>query len=240
MPDSRTKRAFDLTISALALLILAIPFAMIMLLLRFTGEGKVWYPQERVGKNGRLFRVFKFVTMVENSEAIGTGHITLRDDPRVLPVGKLLRKAKINELPQLINVFNGDMSLVGWRPLLPAGFEFYPRHVRERIVHGKPGVTGLGSIMFRDEEAILARSTKAPHDVYREDIAPYKGELELWYQENQSIWLDLKILFATAWVVLFPTSQRYMRWFPGLPPLPESLLKHREEAGEAAPWRAHA
>jgi lipopolysaccharide/colanic/teichoic acid biosynthesis glycosyltransferase len=231
---------FDFTISALALLILAIPFAIIMLVLRLTGEGKVWYPQERVGQCGALFRVFKFVTMLENSETTGTKHVTVRNDPRVLPVGRVLRKAKLNELPQLINVLRGDMSIVGWRPLLPDGFAFYPGHVRERIVQLKPGVTGLGSIMFRDEEAILARSAKSPFDVYREDIAPYKGELELWYQEHQSMWLDLKILIATVWVLLLPNNRRYLKWFPGLPPVPDTLAGAADPEGEVAPFLTQA
>jgi lipopolysaccharide/colanic/teichoic acid biosynthesis glycosyltransferase len=240
MRSPKAKRAFDFVVSAMALLILAVPFTIIMVVLRLTGEGKVWYLQKRVGQDGTLFRVYKFVTMLENSEVTGTKHITLPGDSRVLPVGRLLRKAKVNELPQLINVLKGDMSIVGWRPLMPDGFAFYPQHVRERIIRGKPGLTGLGSIMFRDEEAIVARSAKDPYDVYREDIAPYKGELELWYQEHQSMWLDLKILIATIQVVLFPTSQRYRRWFSGLPPVPDALLPERGlEEDAVVPKRAH-
>ena len=217
------KRLLDVTVSAIALAILAIPFALIMLVLRFTGEGKVWYLQERVGQGGKRFKVFKFVTMREDSEYTGTRDITLRNDPRVLPVGRLLRKAKINELPQVINVLKGDMSLVGWRPLMPASFAYYPEPIRERIIKLKPGLTGLGSITFRDEEAIVANSDKPPQRVYREDIAPYKGELELWYQENRSFWLDLKILLATVWAVAFPTDQRHLTWLGSLPPRPASL-----------------
>ncbi len=211
------KRALDLVVSVIALAFLALPFALIILVLRFTGEGKVWYLQERVGYQGKRFRVYKFVTMRENSEYTGTKDITLRNDPRVLPVGRLLRKAKLNELPQIINVLKGDMSLVGWRPLMPASFAYYPEHVQERIIDLKPGLTGLGSIVFRDEEAIVARSDKPPQQVYRNHIAPYKGELELWYQEHQGFGLDLKILVATAWAVLFPHDQRHLEWFPGKP-----------------------
>jgi lipopolysaccharide/colanic/teichoic acid biosynthesis glycosyltransferase len=198
------KRLLDLVVSALALAVLAIPFAVIALILRVTGEGKVWYPQERV---------VKFVTMREGSEYTGTRDITLRNDPRVLPVGRVLRKAKLNELPQIINVLKGDMTLVGWRPLMPASFRYYPHHVQERIIDLKPGLTGLGSIVFRDEEAIVARSNEPPQQVYREHIAPYKGELELWYQDHRSFVLDLKILAATVWAVLFPHDQRHLRWF---------------------------
>ncbi len=219
------KRTLDILVSGLCLLVLAIPLLLIMLILRLTGEGKVWYPQERVGLNGRLFKVYKFATMREDSERIGTGDITVRNDPRVLPVGRVLRKAKINEVPQIINIFKGDMSLVGWRPLMPKSFGYYPPHVREKIINLKPGLTGVGSIVFRDEEHIVEQAGKEPRLVYMEDIAPYKGALELWYQDRQSLWLDLKVLFVTAWVVLFPQSDIVRKAFPDLPPpAPESVL----------------
>lgn len=217
------KRLFDIACSSIALLILAVPLLLIMLILRLTGEGKVWYLQERVGYGGKRFRVFKFVTMLENSENIGNKDITVRNDPRVLPVGRVLRKAKINELPQVINIFIGDMSMVGWRPLMPKSFEYYPQHIQENIIKMKPGLTGVGSIVFRDEEAIVERSSKTPQEVYLEDIAPYKGELELWYQAHQSMLLDLKIIFLTAWAVLRPGSRLYEKWLKGLPARPEGL-----------------
>jgi lipopolysaccharide/colanic/teichoic acid biosynthesis glycosyltransferase len=218
-----TKRLLDVTGSAAALLVLGVPLLLVMLLLRLTGEGEVWFLQERVGQHGRRFKVFKFATMRKDSEATGTKDITLRNDPRVLPLGGLLRKGKINELPQLINIFKGDMSFVGWRPLMPRSFGYYPPHVQQRIVDGKPGLTGVGSIIFRDEEAITARSSKPPERVYAEDIAPYKGELELWYQRNQSSALDLKLILLTAWVVLRPRSRLHERWLSDLPPRPPAL-----------------
>lgn len=218
-----TKRLFDILCSGLALLALAVPLLIVMAILRCTGEGEVWYLQDRVGLNGKRFKVYKFATMRKDSEVTGTKDITLRNDPRVMPFGKFLRKAKINELPQVINIFKGDMSVVGWRPLMPKSFEYYPGHIQEQIVHLKPGLTGIGSICFRDEEAITARATKSPDRVYREDIAPYKGELELWYQRNQSFLLDLKLIFLTAWVVLRPTSHLHEKWFKDLPPRPEAL-----------------
>ncbi len=167
--------------------------------------------------------VLKFATMLKNSPSIGSKDITLRNDPRVLPFGRFLRKSKINELPQLFNVFVGDMSVVGWRPLMPVSFEYYPSHVQERIVRTKPGLTGVGSICFRDEEAITARANKPPERVYREDIAPYKGELELWYQDHQGFMLDLKLIFLTVWAIVRPGSNLYEGWLPGLPPRPTSL-----------------
>jgi lipopolysaccharide/colanic/teichoic acid biosynthesis glycosyltransferase len=215
-----TKRLFDIVFSSMALLVLAIPLLIVMTLLRLTGEGEVWFFQERVGLNGKRFKVFKFATMRKDSEVTGTKDITLRNDPRVLPVGRFLRKGKINELPQVINIFKGDMSFVGWRPLMPKSFAYYPRHVQEQIIRMKPGLTGVGSIVFRDEEAITARSQKPPERVYAEDIAPYKGELELWYQRRQSFWLDLKIILLTAWIVLQPRSRLYETWMPEIPKRP--------------------
>jgi len=217
------KRLVDIVLSSIALLIFAAPLGIIMLILRCSGEGDVWFFQERVGLHGKRFKVFKFATMRRDSETTGTKDITMKNDPRVLPVGKFLRKGKINELPQVINIFKGDMSVVGWRPLMPKSFSYYPQHVQELIIDGKPGLTGVGSIVFRDEEAITARASKPPERVYAEDIAPYKGELELWYQQHQSLWLDVKIIMLTALAVLSPRSRLYEKWLAGLPPRPASL-----------------
>lgn len=217
------KRVFDIVTSGIALLLLAIPLLIVMLILRCTGEGEVWYLQDRVGLHGKRFKVYKFATMRKDSEVTGTRDITLLDDPRVLPFGKVLRKAKINELPQVINIFIGDMSMVGWRPLMPKSFAYYPTHIQEQLIRLKPGLTGIGSICFRDEETITARSKKPPELVYREDIAPYKGQLELWYQEHQSFLLDMQLIFLTAWAVLRPGSRLYEKWFKGLPPRPAAL-----------------
>jgi len=213
----------DIALSAAALFVLALPLAAVALILRLTGEGEVWFLQDRLGLHGRLFKVIKFATMRKDSEYTGTRDITLRNDPRVLPVGKFLRRRKINELPQLINVLKGDMSVVGWRPLLVKSFSYYPEHVQKRIINMKPGLTGVGSIIFRDEESIVARAGKPPERVYAEDIAPYKGELELWYQQHQSLWLDVKIITLTAWTLMRRQSRLYERWLPGLPPRPASL-----------------
>lgn len=217
------KRIFDVVLASLALAVLAIPLLLVMLVLRFTGEGEVFFLQERVGWHGDRFEVFKFATMRKDSESTGTKDITLRNDPRVLPVGRFLRKTKINELPQLLNVLRGEMSLVGWRPLMPVSFAYYPARVQRRIVENRPGLTGIGSIVFRDEEAITEASTKQAEEVYRDQIFPYKGELELWYQEHRNFWLDLKIIAATALAVLDPGGDIHLFWFPGLPPRPEGL-----------------
>jgi len=218
-----TKRLMDIALSAAALLVLALPLAVVALILRFTGEKEVWFLQDRLGLHGKLFKVIKFATMRKDSEYTGTKDITLRNDPRVLPFGRFLRRRKINELPQLINVLKGDMSVVGWRPLLVKSFSYYPEHVQKQIINMKPGLTGVGSIIFRDEESIVAKANKSPERVYAEDIAPYKGELELWYQRNQSLWLDVKIITLTAWTLMNRRSRIYDKLLPGLPERPESL-----------------
>ena len=149
---------------------------------------------------------------------IGTGSITLQNDPRVTKIGSFLRKTKINELPQIINILKGDISLVGPRPLVAKTFAAYNEEVQSKIYNVKPGLTGIGSIIFRDEESIIsAVKDEDPHEFYKRIIAPYKGELEMWYQEHNSFFLDLQLIFMTAWVILFPTSKLYEKWYKNLP-----------------------
>lgn len=187
------------------------------LLLRFSGEGEVFYRQNRVGRNGKTFGVLKFATMLKDSPNLGTGNITTRNDPRVLPMGGFLRKSKLNEVPQLWNIFVGDMSVVGPRPLTPDNWEYIPEHIRDQTKTLTPGLTGIGSIIFRDEESIIANSGQDYHTFYKNEIAPFKGELELWYLKNQSFLLDMKLIFLTAWVVLFPDSRLPGRMLADLP-----------------------
>lgn len=222
------KRLFDLLVSGIVLLILAVPFSIIAIILRFSGEGEVWYLQDRVGRYGRIFRVYKFATMLKDSPNIGSGDITVRNDPRVLPLGGFLRKTKINELPQFINVFLGQMSLVGWRPLMPVSFQEYSSAIQQKIVAVKPGVTGIGSVIFRDEESIITAAKEDGRDLretYRSHIMPYKGALELWYAERASLWTDLKILMATAMAVVRPKWNGFRAWFADLPQPQSDLLR---------------
>ena len=154
--------------------------------------------------------------MIKNSINIGTGTITLRNDPRVTRVGKLLRMTKINELPQVINVFKGEMSIVGPRPLLSQSFELYSDEVKIRVYNCKPGITGIGSIVFRDEEKILSASPD-PKATYA-TIYPYKGALEMWYQDHLSFYTDFMIMFLTGWSVFFPNTKLTNKIFKDLPP----------------------
>ena len=212
------KRSFDITISFIALIILAPVFLTIIIILKFSGEGEVFYLQERHGFHNSKFHIWKFATMLKNSMNIGTGSITLQNDPRVTKIGSFLRKTKINELPQIINILKGDISLVGPRPLVTKTFTAYNKEVQSKIYNVKPGLTGIGSIIFRDEESIIsAVKDEDPHQFYKRVIAPYKGELEMWYQSNNSFFLDLKLIFLTAWVILVPNSKLYEKWFKNLP-----------------------
>lgn len=217
------KRLIDICFSSIVLLLLLPLFIPIMILLKFTGEGYVFYLQERVGYKNRPFKIWKFATMLKESPNMLTGSLTVRNDPRVTPVGKYLRITKINELPQFINVLIGNMSIVGPRPQMKVDFEAYPEHVKKRIYDVKPGVTGIGSIIFRDEEKMMSESGMPVKEFYAKHIAPYKGELELWYQKNMSFFTDLMLVFLTVWVIFFPESSLTFKVFKDLPPIPPEL-----------------
>ena len=216
------QRLFDLLISATAILALSPMLLIVVLVLRFTGEGEVFYSQVRIAQGGREFDLLKFAAMLKNSPNIGTGTVTLANDPRILPAGRFLRKTKLNEIPQIFNVLRGEMSLIGPRPLTSQTFNMYPDAVKQEITLVKPGLSGIGSIVFRNEEKILINSDNAL-EVYEKDIAPYKGELERWFVKNNSFALYLKTIFATLWVVLSDDEGMTWRLFPSIPAPPEHL-----------------
>ena len=212
------KRFFDFIAGIIVLISLSPLFILIMTLLKFSAEGEVFYIQERFGKSNKKFFIWKFATMLKNSMNLGTGSITLRNDFRVTKIGKVLRKTKINELPQIINIIKGDISFVGPRPLVQKDFDAYPFKIKKIIYDIKPGLTGIGSIVFRDEELLISDNKgDNPHLYYKSVIAPYKGDLEIWYQKNISFFVDLKLIFLTAWVVFFPKSKLYRSLFKNLP-----------------------
>ena len=217
------KRFLDVVLSFLALVVLAPCLLPVVVILRLTGEGEVFYIQERAGRGGNSFGLYKFASMLKNSPNICAGEITVRGDPRVLPFGKFLRKTKLNELPQLWNIFIGDMSVVGPRPMVLNTYAHYPEEAREKLNTIRPGLTGIGSIVFRDEERYLADRDE-PMEFYREHIIPYKSDLELWFVENNTLWSYIKIIFVTAWVVVFPSSTIVDKAFDGIPRLPDSLI----------------
>ena len=194
-----------------------------MIGLKLTGEHDIFYKQTRIGRGGKPFGVFKFATMLRNSPNMPGGVLTQKNDPRILPMGKFLRKTKINELPQLLNVFLGDMSFVGPRPQTKQHYDLYSLEVRAAIDTVRPGITGIGSLIFRDEEDMLNAvvDRNAFHDTV---IAPYKGEVEVWYVKNRGVLNYFKLIFLTAWSVLRP-SFRATKHFKGLPDVPEALME---------------
>ena len=212
-------RIIDILLSTLALLILLPFFVPIVVILLLTGEHKVFYSQSRVGYKNQNFKILKFATMLSNSANMGSGSLTLKNDPRVLPFGSFLRKTKINELPQILNIIIGDLSIVGPRPQMQVDFEKYSVEVQKKIYDVRPGLTGIGSIVFRDEESLIsvASENENPHDFYKRVIAPYKGELEVWYQEKRTLFLDFQLIFMTAWAIIFPETRLYEKWFKDLP-----------------------
>lgn len=215
------KRILDFTLALLAIIIL-LPFLIpITIILLLTGEHKVFYKQTRVGYLNKDFKIWKFATMMKNSSKMGTGSLTLRNDPRVLPFGRFLRRTKINEVPQLINVLKGEMALIGARPQMRVDFEKYSPEVQARIYNTLPGVTGVGSIIFRDEEKWFSEVEGDKHEFDRMYVAPYKGVLEMWYQDNLSWKTDIKLMLLTFWVILRPKSEMIYTIFKTLPPKPE-------------------
>jgi len=217
-------RIFDILLSLVALIALAPLLLPIILILRFTGENKIFYLQERVGLDGKLFSILKFATMLENSPNMKNAYITTHDDPRVLPFGAFLRKSKINELPQLVNILKGDISIVGPRPQVKAHLDLYPVDKLDAILSIKPGLTGIASLFFRDEETMISNSTMEPKEFYKAYIAPYKAELELWYKVNQNMYTYFMLIALTAWSIFFSDSKLYRKVFKDLPEPPQELV----------------
>lgn len=178
------KRGVDLVISAVGLIVLAVPFALIALAIRLDSPGPAFFRQERVGRGGRVFRVWKFRTMVKDAESIGLGMNVRADDDRITRVGRFLRDWGLDELPQLINVLRGDMSLVGPRPTIPAQVALYTDFERRRL-EVKPGITGWALIHGRNA---ISWDERIRYDV--------------WYVDHWSLWLDFYILLRTVPVVL--------------------------------------
>jgi lipopolysaccharide/colanic/teichoic acid biosynthesis glycosyltransferase len=216
-------RFFDIIFVLLAILLLLPLLLPVIVILRLSGEGKILFLQDRVGKRGKFFKLIKFATMLENSPNMGSGTITMKDDGRILPFGVFLRKTKINELPQLFNILLGDMSLVGPRPLTKQTFTSYSDSTQKIITQIRPGLSGIGSIIFRGEEGIM-QGPFASVDFYHQTIAPYKGRLEEWYISNRSLSLYFMVILLTVWVVLVPSSKIIWRLYKDLPVPPKDLV----------------
>ncbi|MBC7073989.1 sugar transferase [Candidatus Parcubacteria bacterium] len=189
------KRIFDFCVSLFGLIIFSPLFLIISILIKLDSPGPIFYRGERVGQFGKSFRIFKFRTMIKDAEKLG-GPSTSADDPRLTKIGKFLRKYKLDELPQLINVLKGEMSLVGPRPEVKIYVDMMSPEEREKILSVKPGMTDLASLWDFHEEELLKGSSD-PEKTYMEKIRPKKIKLQLEYVKNQSFLLDLKIIAKT-------------------------------------------
>ena len=193
------KRCFDITASALGLLFLMIPFLIIAIIIKATSKGPVFFRQVRVGKDGKEFRIYKFRTMVVDAEKKGM-QITVGADSRITGIGKFLRKTKVDELPQLINVLKGQMSFVGPRPEVPRYVALYDDYQRN-ILRIKPGITELASIVYSDENEVHAKSEN-PEETYINEIMPKKIALNIEYMQKLGFWYDIKLIFMTFAAIL--------------------------------------
>jgi lipopolysaccharide/colanic/teichoic acid biosynthesis glycosyltransferase len=206
------KRLLDVAGAAVGLVMLAPLFAGTAIAIKIDSPGPIMYRQERVGRNGRPFRVFKFRTMAAGGASAGLA-LTVRDDKRITSIGSFLRKTKIDELPQLLNVLAGSMSLVGPRPEVPEFMKFYTPEQRAILLSMRPGITDYASILFRDENSLLDQ-TKDPVDVYRYQIMPIKFMYYERYGRNIGVVNDLRIILATV-LMLVLAPQRVPQWLCG-------------------------
>ncbi|GHU52369.1 glycosyl transferase [Bacilli bacterium] len=193
-----------------------------MIILKLTGEHYIFYKQKRIGCYGKEFNLFKFATMLKDSPNLPGGLFTTENDPRILPIGRFLRKTKINELPQLINILIGQMSIVGYRPLVQQGYEKYSDDIKQKLYNLKPGLSGIGSIVLCNEEEIMQRIDDK-EDFYKNVIMPYKGKLENWFVNNGSLATYFKMILVTVIVVLKPSSNIWKKAFRNLPAVPQEL-----------------
>jgi lipopolysaccharide/colanic/teichoic acid biosynthesis glycosyltransferase len=201
------KRAIDIVGALVGLVLLSPVFAVVAVIIRFDSRGPVFFRQERVGRGGRPFGIFKFRSMSVGAAGMGAA-LTVHEDKRVTPFGGFLRRRKLDELPQLINVLAGDMSLVGPRPEVPEFIKYYAPEQRAIILSMKPGMTDYAAIRFRDESALLD-SGRDPIEVYRHEIMPAKFIYYARYSRQIDVLNDLRIIFAT---VLLLVAGRVPHW----------------------------
>ena len=189
------KRTFDVLCSGLGILLLSQFFIIVAIWIKIDSVGSIFFVQKRVGKNGVVFGVYKFRTMIIDAESKGL-KITVGKDPRITNSGHFLRRTKLDELAQLFNVLGGSMSLVGPRPEVQEYIDVYPDDIRIKVLSVKPGITDYASIEFKDENSMLEHS-KDPNKTYIEEILPIKQQFYLKYVEEQSLILDIKLIFKT-------------------------------------------
>lgn len=194
------KRLFDLVLSTLGLLVLAPLLLLIALAIKLDSSGPVFFRQERVGRFGKPFRIHKFRTMRHDPAGKGP-QITVGADSRITRVGGFLRRTKLDELPQLIDVWVGSMSLVGPRPEVPRYVVHYPAAMREKVLSVRPGITDIASIEYRDESAVLARATD-PEYAYIHEVMPHKLALAASYVDQASVWMDVRLIWRTVMAIV--------------------------------------
>ncbi len=195
-----SKRLFDLLLSSLGLLVLAPVLLALALAVKLDSRGPVFFRQERVGRFGQPFRIHKFRTM--RHDPVGQGlQITVGQDARITRVGAVLRQTKLDELPQLLDVWLGDMSLVGPRPEVPRYVAHYPEALRAKVLSVRPGITDIASIEYRDESAVLARAVDPEH-AYIHEVLPHKLALSAAYVDQASVWLDVRLIWRTLMAIV--------------------------------------
>ncbi len=194
------KRTFDVVLSSIGLLMLSPVLLGIALAVKLDSRGPVFYRQERVGRHGRVFRIHKFRTMHHNPEGAGL-QITVGRDPRITRVGAWLRETKLDELAQLLDVWLGDMSLVGPRPEVPRYVAHYPAALKAKVLSVRPGITDIASIEYRDESRILAQASD-PELAYIHEVMPHKLALAAQYVDQASVWLDVRLIWRTVLAVV--------------------------------------
>lgn len=194
------KRLFDLFFSVIGLILLMPLFLAVAIWLKLDSSGPVFFRQARVGRFGRLFNIYKFRTMCSDAESKGR-QITVGEDPRITRSGRFLRLYKLDELPQLINVVKGEMSLVGPRPEVPQYVALYPEQVREKVLSVPPGITDFASIEYKDENTILGMA-KDPDKAYIEQVMPVKLKYYDKYVSERSLWVDFKLILATLKAII--------------------------------------
>jgi lipopolysaccharide/colanic/teichoic acid biosynthesis glycosyltransferase len=217
------KRLFDLFFSSLAIILFSPLLIIVMIILKLTGEHEVFYLQKRMGRFEQPFFIIKFATMLKESVKMTGGAVTKKNDSRVLPFGKFLRKTKINELPQLFNIWVGNMSIVGPRPLTIDQYQNYSNEQRSYISKLKPGLSGIGSLIFRDEEEIMDKSGMDYNEIHDTIIAGYKGDLECWFYHNNSLKNYFLVIIFTVLAVVRP-NLKISHKFTNLPQ-PKGILK---------------
>ncbi len=194
------KRLFDIAASAIGLLLLAPVLLGIAVWIKRDSPGPVFFRQERIGRHGQPFRIYKFRSMRQDNAGL---QITVGEDARITRSGRFIRAYKLDELPQLINVLLGDMSIVGPRPEVPRYVALYPAEVRAEVLSVRPGITDLASVQYRSESTLLAQSSN-PEQTYVDTILPAKLALCRQYVRERSFWLDLRIIGMTLGILLKP------------------------------------